>query len=923
MFTPRHGLALSWIKLCFRTRFHLSGITKRFFYGSVCVFQNKDVERINPNQIEIIKPIKSIKDHRDASDDTINLTDFYQQLRDVTDKFTDRVDGEYIVFVQVGSFYELYFEQAEKYAKILGITLTKKKLKSQDVPFAGFPDYKLDKYLRIAFTQGLKAVVCNQQRNEFNNVIGRSIDRLVTPGTVIDDGLRDFHRNNHLLAVTFPENPFKYDTPTGKIGLAWCDVSLGTFYVLETDFHDLMSAITRINPSEILIDSTFEFDRIENGSIGSEFCELKNYYVTKYHQPSTRKSINSFAERFAENKKLVISTFEDLKQKELSASQFLLSYLDACLPNYKTSFQLPTRSLPSNAMRIGPRAAKDLELIETIRGGMKVGALSNIIDRTVTNPGARLLNSWLLMPSTDVKEIKRRQKLVMSVLKHPIFAEELVLLLKRTSDIDRILRRIDNNRANYSEYLDLASTIFLLEEIYGLVKENKNVHSQMSYLFKSVIKNKKIKNLAESIEATIDSRGISQNTEHGFKMDVDIRRMNWNLLPDSSGRMHKLRTNYNHLLTEFISLEQSLTDILASKGYQGSIHLIRHIKTGEYLVDMKSTSKTFNDIIASLEWNSKYKTKHSVKLSIPEWKKLGEAMVQLEGDISLEESVIMRNLKQRIMKLADSLKEISPIIKILDITQSFANMAAEKDLISPIVDNSSHFDVINGRHLVVEEGLGDRSTKVENFTTNSCHLSSGHGWVITGPNMGGKSTFLRQNALIAILAQIGSFVPAQSAQIGVIDKVFTRVGSSDNIYKNQSTFMVEMNETAVILREATSRSLVIVDELGRGTSTKEGVAIAYASLHTMILKNKAKVLFATHLGPELSTKIKNDDKLEKKIEFYKTDLIKLDRPDLPIDERIIFDHHLKRGLSKYSHAIEVAELAGFPENTVNIARTNL
>jgi len=873
------------------------------------------------------KNTESLKAQTNETNPDDSLTGFYQDLKDMVDQFSNRVDGEYVIFTQVGSFYELYFEQAEKYAGILGITLTRKQLKSQSIPFAGFPDYKLDKYLRLIFSKGLKAVICNQRRDEFSNVITRPIDRIVSPGTVVDEGLRDYNRNNHLLAITFPEEPFKHSVMEGKIGLAWCDVSLGTFYVLETNFENLMAAITRINPSEIVVDSKFDIEYLYSGKWHPQFTDLKSYYTTRFQVPSTKRKLQDYASKFADNRKLVLSTFDLLKQKEISASNLLLNYIAECLPNYSTNFQLPTRSLPSEVMQIDPRAAKDLELTETIRGGMRVGALANIIDRTVTNPGARLLSSWLLMPSTNIKEIKQRQHFITLMLKFGSFTGELIQLLKHTADISRIVRRIDNNRAAFAEYLEISSTIRYLDNIYDLVKERPEIFKVFSPIFKAFIDDASLHKLGTHITKTIDSSvtlktNDKNNNNNGLRPDITIAKTNWNIKADASKRMHTLRSKYDDCLEKYNQLLEDLAKQLC-EGETTDLSLIRHLKTGEFLVNVRIKNKKSKELIENIKYEEKYHTRTSVKLQVPEWKELGNRMVAIENNIAIEEMNITNELKAKIFRHNDSIKEMSPIIELLDTTQSFANMAQEKNLVCPIVDKTTDFDIVEGRHLVVEEGLQDRSMGVANFTSNSCKLKNGEAWVITGPNMGGKSTFLRQNALIAILAQIGSFVPASYARLGIIDKIFTRVGSSDNIFKNQSTFMVEMNETAIILREATERSLVIVDELGRGTSPQEGVSIAFASLYTMIEKNKSKVLFATHFGTDLKKYIDKYPEAKKAVEFYKTDLEELHDTSIPIDKRIIFHHTLSKGLSTHSHALLIAELAGFPKSALEIARKSL
>ncbi|ODV85035.1 hypothetical protein CANARDRAFT_8165 [[Candida] arabinofermentans NRRL YB-2248] len=849
-----------------------------------------------------------------------SLTDFYQGIKDITDHYANK-GPDYVVLMQVGSFYELYFDQATKFSSMLGLTLTKKKLRTQDVAFSGFPDYRLDKYLQTIFSSGLKAVICDQKHDSVKNIIERPVDRLVTPGTVIDDGLRDFHCNNFILSMTLPEDPFKKDFTSLKIGLCWADVALGRFFVLESTLNDLMANITRINPSEILINDSVDIDSLISGRWFPELGDLRKYYITTYSAPANKKKLPDFVDRFTDNKKLVNSILESWTVKEVSAASMLLHYLDECLPTYKFNFDLPKRSLPDTIMQIDPRAAQDLELTETIRGGFKIGALANIIDRTLTDPGSRLLSTWLLAPSTDVKDIAKRQSYISVFLKDEMFVEDTISILKRTSDINRTIRRVDNGRAELSEYLELANTIFLVDELRDMTVKSSNstLRKLVLPLFNEFVEAKILLKLAKRINRTINPKTMISKPDN-YKLDTDITRRNWSVQPTATPRLQQMRADYDNLLESYDTLSTELKAQCESYGYNAAVRLIRELRTGEFVVELKSSNKSLERMIKDAKFEYKEKTKTSVKIVNPEWKTLGNQMLKLEQAITLEEMVILEDLKSSLLRSNLELSKVSPVIETLDTSISFTSLARDKNLVCPIVDKSTHFEIEEGRHLVVEEGLKGNIALIENFTANPCFLDAGESWVITGPNMGGKSTFLRQNALIAILAQIGSFVPAKSARIGVIDKIFTRVGSSDNIYRHQSTFMVEMNETAIILRDSTRRSLAIVDELGRGTSTAEGIAVAFASLSHLIKRNNSKVLFATHYGSELEKLILNDPELTGKVKFYHTSLSKIRAGNLPIDEKIVFNHHLTEGVSYHSHALEVAELAGFPNDALNVAK---
>lgn len=866
---------------------------------------------------------------RGAITDNNTLTDFYQSIVQMYNTYSARTDGNYIVLIHVGSFYELYFDQADKYSGLLGLTLTKKNLKLGPISFSGFPDRMLDKYMDIIHRAGYKAVICNQVLDPVTNIINRPVDRIMTPGIIVDESCRDFHRNNYLMALSFPDD-LKPDIEGKRVGVAWCDVNLGLFYILEIDFSQLLSTVTRINPAEILISDKADLERVLNGSILPELVDLKSYCITSYHEKSKKKSLDDFLWRFSDNKRLVSSTLDSMSRKEKNATSLLLHYLEVCLPNFKTSFHLPTRSLPNTLMQIDSRAAQDLELLETLQSRKRIGALSHLIDKTVTSPGARLLNTWLLAPSTDLDEIKRRHDLLGVFLKDPYFLDTLVQQLKKTADVNRIIRRIDNSRADSYEYLELAMTIRVIDEIYNLIERSQNNHALklIEPIFYEFIHSTKVHKLAKQIEETIDPK-VSYLKSTSNKLDGELVRDFWEIKETASSHLKKLRKDYDTEVAKSTALKQELQVQFQEEGYGGSLKLLKDMKTYDYVIELKSTSKVIPTMVRNLGLKVKEKSKSVTKLIDSRWTNIGECLVSLEYDILLEEKVIMNDLNSKISKLYKELRKLSPIIEVLDVIQSFTQLTLQYNLSKPHVDESTIFDVKNGRHIVVEEGLKNRFDVV-NFTGNDCRIQSSEAWLITGPNMGGKSTFLRQNALIAIMSQIGCYVPAEDAHIGVIDKIFTRVGSSDNIFKHQSTFMVEMNETATILREATEKSLVVIDELGRGTSANEGVAIAHATLLHLLKANKAKTLFATHYGSELLHLLAHDGNVANQVSFYKTSLCdsyddgdKAKSEDFKsIDQRLFFDHKLTKGVSLHSHALKIAELAGFPLEVLHMAKSS-
>lgn len=897
--------------------------------------------------------MKPVYDPRQLASDSALLepkTDFYSSIKSVIDKFTDRRDGEYVVFIQVGSFYELYYSQAEKYAQLLGLKSTHKETKEGSIPFSGFPDYALNKYLPIIFEKGLKTVVCKQVENPLTGNITRPVDRLITAGTVIDDSLRDYHRNNFLMSLSFPDDYLK--NPEGKkIGVSWCDVNLGQFSYVETSYSELMATIIRIDPAEILISNKISLEELVSGRWFPEFVDLKNYYITQFGIPSSKKSFDQFLDKFQDTPRIITNSWDKFTVKEKSAAMQLLHYLDFCIPNHKPSFTLPIRDIPKTVMKIDTRASQDLELTHTIQNRHRVGTLLHIMDKTVTSPGARLLNTWLLAPSTQVEEIKSRQDLVGCFLKNMEFTQFLSTELKNTADVNRILKRIDNDNADIFEYLELANTIENLrnfaKDIKKRFKKDVDLIEKVTAVFSHFNKSRKLHCLAKDIIKTIDPSLSYRKSD--FKIESQVVRQYWNVQPSATVELQKLHSEYETLVNSFNKFESSFSQILRERKYNGSIKFIRDLKTFNHVIELKSTSKVISTIVKELNFQVAEKSKSCTKLNHPEWSTLAPQMEQIERKIIVAEQEIMNSFKIKIQEIYKDMRKISPVIERLDVLQSFANLALEKNLVRPHIDNSKEFKVIDGRHLVVEHGLRLRmgtdftDPYALGFTSNSCWLNNANvedfkelttdgphscpaqSYILTGPNMGGKSTYLRSLALIAILSQIGSFVPAESVHLGIIDSIFTRIGSNDNIYKNQSTFMIEMLEMGRILRESTDRSLVLLDEVGRGTSSKEGVAIGFAGLKKLICPKKGngnKVLFATHFGPELIELIDNSPEMKKKIQFYKTSLEKV-KDDGPIDERVKFNHKLQRGVCVYSHALEVAQLAGWPADAVEIAKDML
>ncbi|AOA62778.1 DNA mismatch repair protein [Komagataella phaffii] len=851
----------------------------------------------------------------------VKLTPLYSQVKTTIDQFETN-SKKHIVLTQVGSFYELYFQHAIKYAPELNLTLSSKKIRDMEIPFAGFPDHAVDKYLKMIFDLGHTAVICNQTNGLYENKIQRPVNRLITPGTVIDDSLRDYHNNNYLLTITFPKDPLK-EIDGVNVGLAWADVGLGTFHVLETTLSQLMTHVSRISPSEILINEEVDLETLISGKWYPELVEFKRYFITRQKLPSARKKINSFFKRFVDPEHNIKAAYDNFKQKEQSAMLSLLHYLDECIPNYKTNFSSPTRSISNTLMQIDPKTMLDLELIQTRQGGFRTGSLVSIIDLTLTHAGSRRLKSWLSAPSAELSIIQERLSLVELFRSNRLLSEELRLLMKDTADIKRLMRRINNGKVDPMELVLVARTILQLQDMESLISEQSpHIQKLLLPLYQTLSDDGLLEKLSKELLTVIDVENLGKKTEN--RLDTTVIRKYWSITETVSPKLVTLRKRYSRLVNKCTQLLETYESELKANNinYKG-LHLLKDVRSGEFLLEIKSTNaNSLASTVSIFKDRLRDKTRSSCRLVDPEWTELGTRLVETEYLILKEEETILESFRVRLLALTNDIRNASYIIEKQDVLISFSILARNMNLNKPHIDESLELDVVDGRHIVVEEGLKQNLGEIQDFTANDCQLDTKKPtWIITGPNMGGKSTFLRQNALIVILAQIGSFVPASSARIGIVDKIFTRIGSSDNIYRNQSTFMVEMTETAAILKESTPRSLAIVDELGRGTSMREGIAIAYSCLFFLSTRIKCRTLFATHYGAELEALLLEDTAFMELIEFQRTRIIELEKnTSLPISDRIIFDHRLKPGISAHSYGLEIAELAGFPRESIEVGR---
>ncbi|KAF2808597.1 DNA mismatch repair protein MutS [Mytilinidion resinicola] len=881
--------------------------------------------------------------------------------------------GHCIVLTRVGGFYELFFDHAETYGPLMNLKVSKRK--GSTVPMAGFPAHQLERFLKILVQDLNKSVAVSEEiPNDASKKVksgelkfDRKVTRIITPGTLIDESFMDPWKNNYLLSIHVDHEALKsldpvQDTPgmdkvpsvlnlpRTEVGLAWVDLSSGDFLTQSTDVASLPSAVARIGPREIILDSSFKDQR--ESRIVSMLQE--DGYVITYQEPLGQKLALADWIPMLED---VIEDFDttNFSPAEVAAGGSLLHYVNTQLQGSKARLQAPISHQPENFMSIDRNSLRALEIRTTMRDGRQEGSLLHTLRKTVTKSGTRLLIERLTEPSMSLPVINDRLDLVEEMLEYPQLQQDLVIQLRRTFDTLRLVQKFSFGRGDADDLVELSKTIFRTTDIANLVAEHSSSRnaisldaeateadtrrrgclSSLSNRFDLVSPMK----LASRILEAIDEDGLSERHRLEDDEKSAIAEMAQDVLGQEAGEEDlkqmpkKIRPKSNAIAPSFKSATDGRDDIWimrrsASKNLTKLHDALDHL-TGQKTELESNLKKRLGAESLTLKWTpnlghichvkgkdvaraatqltkSVSSTKSTRSFHLLEWTHLGTQLDETRFRIRSEETRALGDLRAEVVQNLVKLRRNAAVLDELDVACSFAVLALEKSLVRPILNSGTTHNIVGGRHPVVEAGLGDQG---RNFTSNDCAVGEDERiWLITGPNMAGKSTFLRQNALISILAQTGSFVPAEYAEIGLVDKVFSRVGSADNLYQDQSTFMVEMLETAQILKQATPRSFVIMDEVGRGTTPEDGVAVGYACLHHLHNVNQCRALFATHFHA-LADMTKDFESLG----CYSTDVA--EEPDGTFS----YVHRLRKGVNRRSHALKVARVAGLPEEAIEIA----
>jgi DNA mismatch repair protein MutS len=797
-----------------------------------------------------------------------------------------------LLFYRMGDFYEMFFEDAEIASRALGIVLTKRgKHQGLDIPMCGVPVEKSDDYLHRLIALGHRVAVCEQMEDPAaarargnKSVVRRDVVRLVTPGTLTEDTLLDARANNYLLAMARTRASSGGD----RIGLAWIDISTSEFIVTECAGGELAATLARINPNEVIVTDALYGD----AELGPLLRELPA--VT----PLTRDVFDSATAERRLCDYFAVATMDGLSamsRLEATAAAAAVTYIDRTQLGKRPPLSPPSREAAGTTMAIDPATRANLELTRTLSGERR-GSLLDAIDCTVTAAGSRLLAQRLAAPLTDPPAIARRLDAVATFVADTAARDELRTTLRAAPDLSRALARLSVARGGPRDLACLRDGILAADQALARLSQIEQLPQEVVAVMEAL--RRPSRDLARELGRALAEQLPLTKRDGGF-----------------------VRERYDAALDETRELRDTSRLVVAAMqaryaedtGIKGL--KIRHNNVLGYFVEVtahhgeKLMAPPLNAIFIHRQTLA-----GQVRFTTSELGEI-EAKIANAGDRALGiELEIFERLSAIAIAASDDLRAAAQAFALLDVATALARLAVDDNYVRPEVDASLGFAIEGGRHPVVEQAL---KRDGEPFIANACDLSpapaqsSGQIWLITGPNMAGKSTFLRQNALIALLAQIGSFVPASRARIGILDRLFSRVGAADDLARGRSTFMVEMVETAVILNQASERSLVILDEIGRGTATFDGLSIAWAAIEHLHENNRCRTLFATHYHEltALSAKLPRLFNATVRVKEWHGD--------------VVFLHEVLPGSADRSYGIQVAKLAGLPPPVIARAKSVL
>lgn len=796
-----------------------------------------------------------------------------------------------LLFYRMGDFYELFFEDAEIASRALGIALTKRgKHLGQDIPMCGVPFHAADDYLQKLIRLGHRVSVCEQLENPAEakkrgnkSVVRRGVVRLVTPGTITEEKLLDPSKSNHLCALA----SIRVSEDKQALALAWIDMSTGAFQTTTTDVQKLAADIARIDPSELILSQNLYDQKHLSHDYTNSTLAVTPLPPNLFDSASAVRQLCQYFEVKS------VEGFGQFEKVELAAAAAILAYVEKTQIAEKPALSHPKSETDVKVMTIDAATRANLELVSTL-SGERQGSLLKAIDRTMTGPGARELSRRLMAPLVSRDNIIKRHDAVSYFVSGTSLLTKIREQLKSAPDIARALSRLALNRGGPRDMKAIMTGFQVIADLEG----NFGNENELP---------------AEFQEFTKEFKRLPQDL-----FDL-LRRTLGEELPLLSRDGGFIRSGYHTELDELRELRDQNRSVImglqTSYSDQTKVNAlkIKHNNVLGYFIEVTASNA---ESLLSDEMKAVFIHRQTLanvmRFTTTELAELESKIANAAGRVFEIEMKIFEQLRLQIVASRLSIIGAADALAGLDVAGSHAQLAISQNYCRPVITDQLDLDIANGRHPVIEQVLAKDNQ--DPFVTNDCKIGppdeETHGaiWLLTGPNMGGKSTFLRQNALIVLLAQMGGFVPADSATIGLVDRLFSRVGASDDLARGRSTFMVEMVETAAILNQATEKSFVILDEIGRGTATFDGLSIAWAAIEHLHAVNHCRAIFATHYHELVA---------------LAEPLVRLSNVTMKVKEwqgEVVFLHEVIAGAADRSYGIQVAKLAGLPASVIERAR---
>ncbi len=794
-----------------------------------------------------------------------NKTPMMQQYFDIKEKYQN-----HLLFFRMGDFYEMFFDDAVEAARVLDITLTKRG-KEKPIPMCGVPAHAYQSYLEKLIKNGYRVAICDQLESPeqakkdrgYKAVVKRDVVRVVTAGTITEENLLSSKNDNFLLSITEKKE---------ILALSWCDISTGKFFVTNCKISELETKISIINPQEIIIDDNVLLNKANDFLLEEYQEKLVNFPASYFSCQKAKETIKDFYQV-----KFIDSVAENMEETEISAIGALLSYLKTTGVEQLPKIGFPKKSSNKNILQIDKTTFKSLEIFSSSDGK---NSLINHIDFTQTPSGARLLRNIIAEPLFDITKINQRLDKIELLLQNTDILTELRIYLKNFADLERFFNKLLMARGGARDMLAIINCLKIAQNIFFFYQNNREKLAIFRQLLQPL---DGLENLIKDLDIIVDSPAILLRDGNFIKNNINEKLDYFrNLKNNAKDKVKELEDKYREK-TGISNLKIKATPVL---GYYIDIN-------PNYMSKMDDSFFIHRQTLAS---SIRYVTEELIILQ--------KNIFSADNDAITIENEIFNNLLKTLDDNAKKIKQVIISISFLDVFVAATYMAKKHKLARAELNNSQDIKIEEAFHFVVKNNMSGAE-----FVANDLDLRDGQKFAfITGPNMAGKSTFLRQNAIIILLAQAGLFVPAKKATIGLVDKIFSRVGASDDLAKGRSTFMVEMLETATILNNASEKSFLILDEVGRGTATFDGISIAYAISEFLHNKINARVLFASHYHELVE--------LEKKLKNFACFYAKVTEQE----DKIYFSHKIIKGVATKSYGISVASLAGFPKEVIDNAK---